>query len=92
MGNILRQPSHSTPTARLSVLFIVYVPNAVVTIMILNAKQTSASVRNILHRFIQPGKNVLLPNSSTLTFMLNAQQNAVLLLGSVDEEDSANLR
>ncbi len=46
----------------------------------------------LLHRFIQPGKNVSLPNSLTLTLTLNAQQNAALLLGSADEEDSANLR
>jgi hypothetical protein len=57
-----------------------------------DAKKTSVSVRNILHRFIQPGKKVSLPNSSTLTLTLNAQQNAALLLGSVDEEDRANLR
>ncbi len=39
------------------------------------------SVRNISHRFIQPGQNVSLPNSSTLTLTLNAQQNAAVLFG-----------
>jgi hypothetical protein len=41
---------------------------------------------------IPPGQNISLPNLSTLTLMLNAQQNAALVLGSVDEEDGANLR
>jgi hypothetical protein len=80
-------PTHSTPTVRLSVLFIVYAPNAVITIMMFDADKTSVSVRNILNRFIQPGQNVSLQNSSTLTLTLNAQQNAALLMGSVDEED-----
>ncbi len=53
MGNILCQPSPSTPTARLSVLFIVYFPNAVVTMMMFGAKKTSVSVRNILHRIVE---------------------------------------
>ncbi len=53
VGNILCQPSPSTLTARQSALFIVYVPNAVVTIMMFDAKKTSVSVRNILHRSIQ---------------------------------------
>jgi hypothetical protein len=48
--------------------------------MMFDAKKTSVSVRNILHRFILPGKNVSLPNSSTVTLTLNAQQNAALLL------------
>jgi hypothetical protein len=70
----------------------VYAPNAVVTIMMFDAKKTSVNVRNILNRFIQPGQNVSLPNSSALTLTLNAQQNEALLLGSIDEEDRANLR
>jgi hypothetical protein len=70
----------------------VYAPNAVITIMMFDVEKTPVSVGNILNRFIQPGQNVSLQNSSTLTLTLNAQQNAVLLLGSVDEEDSANLR
>ncbi len=40
--------------------------NAVVTIMMFDAKKTSINVRNIRHRFIQPGQNVSLPNPSTL--------------------------
>jgi hypothetical protein len=69
-----------------------HAPNAVITIMMFDAEKTSVSVRNVLNCFIQPGQNVSLQNSSTLTLTLNAQQNAALLLGSVDEEDRANLR
>ena len=69
-----------------------YAPNAVITIMMFDVEKTPVSVGNILNRFIQPRQNVSLQNSSTPTPTLNAQQNAALLLGSVDEEDRANLR
>ncbi len=69
-----------------------YAPNAVVTTMMFKSKKTSVSVINILHCFIQPpGQKVSLPKSSTLTFMLNTQQNAVLLFGSVDDKDRAKI-
>ncbi len=59
-----KYPITTTPTARLSVLFIVYAPNAVFTMF--NANKNSVSMRNILHRFIKPGQNVSpQPTSST---------------------------
>jgi hypothetical protein len=52
-----------------------HAPNAVITIMMFDVEKTSVSVSNVLNCFIQPGKNVSLQNSSTLTLStLNKMQ------------------